>query len=259
MKIPIIFYHALFDKQTSNEKYSIDEEAFKQQIKYLAEYGFKGLLLEDLFTSHSRIDKRKKYVIITFDDGSYSDYSTAFPILKEYKFPATFFVTVNWIGTEDYVTWENLEEMAANGMSIQSHSLTHPFLSDCDSNSIYKELGESKDMLEKKLKRPVRFISMPGGSCSKKVLSVAKDLHYRGVCTSKPGAEALCSQHNELATFARLLITRKTSFKEFKSIVNGDRKLIRLYKAEYYFKNIIRKILGNNGYYKLWSKFLRKV
>jgi peptidoglycan/xylan/chitin deacetylase (PgdA/CDA1 family) len=259
MQTPIFFYHAIFNKQRSNDKYTISKEAFKQHIRYLAENGFKGLFLDNLFTSHSLIDGSGKNVIITFDDGHYSDYSIAFPILKEYKFIATFFVTLNWIGSKDYVTWLNLKEMIDNGMSVQSHGLSHSFLSDLDNDNLYTEIHQSKFILERELHSPVNYISLPGGRCSKKVLAVAKEAHYKGVCTSAPGLDACNAKRRSFTVFNRFLITQKTSFNEFKSIVNGDTKLIAKYKVEYYLKDNLKRILGDKSYYKIWTRFFKKV
>ena len=56
----------------------------------------------------------------------------AFPALIELGLRATFFVVPTLVGTPGYVTWAQLREMAAAGMEIGSHSLTHPFLHDLD-------------------------------------------------------------------------------------------------------------------------------
>jgi len=259
MKIPILLYHALFDKEISREKYVISKEEFERQMRYLSENSFQSLSINDFCEPHNPIGNNRKGIVVTFDDGNYSDYSVAFPILKKYGFVATFFVTVNWIATKNYINWPNLKEMIKNGMFIQSHSLTHSSLSDLSLDNLYKELRESKDMLEEKLDTPVRFLSIPGGFFSKKVLSMAKDVGYKGVCTSMPGLNVLKSQKNDFIELGRFVITRKTSFKNFRAIVHGDPKHIAVCKSQYYFKTVIKKILGNMKYYEIWNKFFREV
>jgi len=259
MKIPILVYHALFDKDLSRENYSINKEEFERQIRYLSENGFRSFLIDDFFRTHKAIDSNRKGIAITFDDGNISDYSVAFPTLKKYGFVATFFITVNWIGTRNFVNWQHLKEMIKDGMSIQSHSLTHSFLSDLSTVNLYKELYESKNIIEENLDKTVRFISIPGGFFSKKVLNMAEDVGYKGAYTSVPGLTMLDSKEMEFTLLNRFVITRKTSFQNFKDIVGEDWRYITTCKAQYYLKAGIKKILGNQKYYAIWSKFFREV
>ena len=167
-------------------------DTFDQHINYLSEKGFESISF-NAFLNGFQPDPRKKYIIITFDDGNYSDYSIAFHILRKHGFVATFFVTVGRIGTRHYLDWDHLKEMVDGGMSIQSHSLNHLFLSDLSNDNLQKELTESKKILEDKFSLPVDFISLPGGFYSRRVLKAAQGAGYKGVATSGPGLNHLGS------------------------------------------------------------------
>jgi len=258
MKIPILLYHELFRNAFKEEKYAIDVEDFKRQMSYLSENGFMGLRLEEFIKHGSSGDKSKREIMITFDDGNISDYTIALPVLKNYGLRATFFVITNRISTKDYVDWPDLEEMIGNGMSIQSHSLTHSFLSELNRINLYKELFESKNDLHLKLNVPVDFISLPGGFCSKAVLKMAEEVGYRGICNSVPGLNKMSEEMRGLIVLNRFAITKRIDFRKFKAIVNGDWSYITACKAENYFKAGIKKILGAQRYYSIWSKYLKK-
>ncbi|MEC4686305.1 MAG: polysaccharide deacetylase family protein [Nitrospirota bacterium] len=259
MKVPILLYHALFDKDLNSEKYEINKKDFETQIRYLSDNGFQSFPVDDFFKTDNSGVTEGKGVAITFDDGNYSDYSIAFPILKKYGFTATFFITVNWIGTEKFATWTQLEEMSAAGMSIQSHSLTHPFLSDLSRDDLHKELDGSRKVLESKLSIPVTVLSIPGGFFSRDVLTMAEEVGYKGVCTSVPGLNKLDSLESGFLILNRFVMTRKTSFQDFKAIVSRNQRYVALCRAQHYFKAGIKKVLGNKRYYALWSRYLRKV
>lgn len=256
MKIPIIFYHRLFHDINNHEKYSIDKIEFERHLHYLSENGFQTISLEDMFAPSQPNDSTKK-IIISFDDGSDSDYSVAFPLLKKYGFVATFFITVSWIGTKGYVTWPNLKEMASCGMSIQSHGMTHAFLSDLNDDTMYSELNESKNMLAEKLNVSVDFISLPGGACSSRVIKMAEHANYKGVCTSKPGLEAYPAEDTGCTVLNRFLITRQTRFEDFGAIVLGAKQKVIFSNLKYHVTSNLRKMIGNRTYYMIWSKFFK--
>lgn len=259
LKIPVLLYHQLFEKELNNHKYAIGKNEFERQIKYLSENGFGSFLINDLCKRFGSISTDKKPIAITFDDGNYSDYSIAVPILFKYGHVATFFVTVNWIGNKYFLKWSHLKEIIEIGMSVQSHSLTHSFLNDFKSIDIYKEIKGSKTFIEKKLNSKVEFFSLPGGFFKKKVLNVLKDANYIGLCTSEPGLNMLNFVEKDFFIFKRFLISRKTSFRNFKDIVHGKANIIGLCKTKHIVKKTAQKLLGNKIYYLLWSHLLKDI
>lgn len=258
MKIPIIFYHAICaDEASDTQKYSIGAGQFMEQMDYLNRSRFKGVLIDDLFKGCSIPNDNQ--IAVTFDDGAYSDFSIAVPILRKYRIPATFFITVNYIGKQGYVEWDDLRQMSDMGMSIQSHSLNHVFLSDLDEKNLYAELSESKRLLEKNIGKPVHYISLPGGFCSKRVLDAAKHCGYKAVCTSVPGYNMPASGSNSFLVLKRMLVTRKTRLEDFAASVEGDLKRAFSSRALYLLKFCARKTLGSRAYYSLWAKLFKEM
>jgi peptidoglycan/xylan/chitin deacetylase (PgdA/CDA1 family) len=62
---------------------------------------------------------------VTIDDGHRSIYRIAFPLLKEFGYPATLFVYSDYID-HGGLRWQELDEMVESGLiTVQSHSKTH--------------------------------------------------------------------------------------------------------------------------------------
>jgi len=255
-KIPILLYHALFEGRAHTEKYAVAMDTFDQHINYLSEKGFESISF-NAFLDGFQPDPRKKYIIITFDDGNYSDYSIAFRILKRYGFVATFFVTIGRIGTRHYLDWDHLKEMVDGDMSIQSHGLNHLFLSDLSNDNLQKELTESKKILEDKFSLPVHFISLPGGFYSRRVLKAAQGAGYKGVATSDPGLNRLETLEEELKLYKRFVITRKIRMDGFQEIVHAHLLFNAKSQVVYQLKSMAKKILGSRGYYMIWSRWFK--
>ena len=72
-------------------------------------------------------------VVFVYDDGPIEDYEQAFPVHEEFDAPATTGIVSEWIGREDFndTDWmdvEQLEELAAAGWEISSHTTAHTAL-----------------------------------------------------------------------------------------------------------------------------------
>lgn len=66
------------------------------------------------------------YVVITFDDAHESIYSTALPIMNEYDFCATNVINTEWIGGEDKLSWQEVEELEfVYDWETAGHTLHH--------------------------------------------------------------------------------------------------------------------------------------
>lgn len=88
------------------------------------------------------------------------------------------------------MTWTDLKEMSENGISIGSHSVTHPILSMLNPNELSYEIDESKKMLENQLAKPIDSIAYPVGqyeSYTKEVVSTIKNSGYIAAFSYVPG------------------------------------------------------------------------
>ena len=73
-----------------------------------------------------------KLVVLTFDDSKASHYTVVRPLLKQYGFGATFFITEGFTfrtNKDDYLTWEQIAELHRDGFEIGNHTRDHMGLS----------------------------------------------------------------------------------------------------------------------------------
>jgi len=148
--IPAMMYHHV--NREPEDSISITPEHFEEQIKYLAESGYRSLHLCEFFDRLKGWSIPDKLVLITFDDGYADNYLYAYPILKKYKMKATIFPVTAFIkeradkrpperisnfdllmktpfeksGLDDFLSWEEMSEMEGGGLvDIQAHCHTH--------------------------------------------------------------------------------------------------------------------------------------
>lgn len=247
---PVIIYHRITYEKI-NDNYSIPLFIFKEQIEYLKDMNFNTITPEDLFSSNKN---EQKNVIISFDDGYESNYTIAFPIMKEYGFKGVCFITTNYIGKEGYMSWEQILELKKYGFSIQSHTHTHPFLSCLSIEEVEKELLLSKKYIEDFINTEVNSLSLPGGCSNKKVLECAFKIGYSFIFTSKPGINKI---NNKQKIFNRFNITQKTTLEDFKKIVKYDKSFYLRQQIRYSLLNIFKNVIGQKNYYSIWRKFAK--
>lgn len=256
-----LMYHSIFSNENEirnicrgDQIYWISKKEFIWQLSYLKNNGYKGITL-DQYIEH--IEKRNlppKSVIITFDDGHISNYTLAFPNLKKFGMNAEIFIVTGKIGEKDYMDWSNLRELSQAGFSIQSHTESHPFLTDLSNSQILYELKSSKEKIEAQFGKPCRYFSPPGGRYNKTIRKIADDVGYKAVGTSNIGYNNYKTNFLELK---RIPVMLNTSREEFGRIIRGDYKY---YLKEYTKSSVLklaRGIFGNRNYDHLREKVLR--
>lgn len=185
-KILVLNYHQIDNKPTSLSVHVAD---FDAQMKFLVDSGCVTITPDELYAGlNGEIELPPRPVLITFDDGYIDNYTNAFPILKKYGLHATIFIIPSFTGKySGYMNWEQLKDMEANGITIESHTLTHPKLESLSDDEIRSELLNSKVMLEENLGHPVEFLAYPTGTYNLHIAGIAQDLGYKGAFTIKYG------------------------------------------------------------------------
>ena len=85
------------------------------------------------------------------------------------------------------MTWDKAREMDADGVRIESHTVTHPILTNISQTELDFELGTAKTRLEEQLCRPVDHFCYPNGSLNDTVRRAAATAGYVSAVTTAYG------------------------------------------------------------------------
>ena len=91
------------------------------------------------------VQSEEKVVALTFDAAwGNEDTQQLIDILGQYNVPATFFLVGDWV--DNYP--ESVKALSDAGHSVQNHSNTHPYLTQCSADTIMFELNACNDKIE---------------------------------------------------------------------------------------------------------------
>lgn len=202
----VLCYHIV--EAPAAPRMKIDRETFRQHLRYLELTGYNVIPLRHLYeyVAGKRTSIPRNAVVITIDDGWRSTYTEAYPELQKRNFPFTVFIYPNIIGqTSNALSWKQVREMSDAGVDIQSHSLTHPYLTKRKHASLsdkayaewlQKELAQSRRILEKETGKKVEFLAYPYGDYDERVAKATEAAGYSAALTCefgrvKPGSDPL--------------------------------------------------------------------
>lgn len=210
--VPILMYHRFgYEKNTL----FVTPENFKRQMAYLKENGYNVISLDELVNG-IKIDKRFRHntVVITVDDGYEDNYDYAYPVLKEYNFPATIFVITNLIGTDrEFMTWEEMRTMTKDGISFGGHTKNNVYLpSISDERIVWDEIAGAKEVIEKNIGTKVNHFCYPTGGFNEKIKEFVKMAGYKAACTTNRG---MVNFNKDLFELKRIKITNSDTNKPF--------------------------------------------
>ena len=181
-----LYYHAIYPEEQKNFKRQMDLLKNKFEV-----------LKSDYF---GQLSSKKKYAIITFDDGFENLITNAIPILKENKLPFTIFFISNYFGKtpnwefpeghrdndQRIMTVEQMNGLPRELLTIGSHTENHKNLTSIAENEILSELRNSKETLQKISGREISIVSYPHGEYNKSILKKSFQVGYKRVFTIDP-------------------------------------------------------------------------
>ena len=191
--IPVLNYH-----QINNEDHNaltLSATEFEAQINYLQREGYTAISPDQLadYLQFGK-DLPPNPVLITLDDGYEDNYRVAYPILQKYHFTATIFLITDFVSHYDkYLTWNQINEMSANRLIFEDHTLSHISLPKASDEEINNQLIKSKEVLEWRLGKKVDYLAYPGGEYNQRVIQLAKDAGYRAAFTVNFGRDRINS------------------------------------------------------------------
>jgi peptidoglycan/xylan/chitin deacetylase (PgdA/CDA1 family) len=196
LRVPVLMYHHIaappLGADAVRQDLSVTPEQFEAQLQYLHEQGYESIALNDLLMAvQTGAPLPPKPVVLTFDDGYRDNHEYALPLLQRYGYTGAFFLSVAFIdsGNPEYLTWDQVADMAAAGMDIEAHGYTHPDLRDSDMDDLIFQVLRPKEAIEARTSKMVRFFCYPAGHYDERVIRVLRSANYWGALTLISGVE----------------------------------------------------------------------
>ncbi|ACB85946.1 polysaccharide deacetylase family protein [Natranaerobius thermophilus] len=227
-KIPVLMYHHFDDDPETSA--TITPDMLEKQMEFLDKHGFSAISMEDLLRFIEDGDDNHlpdRPVLITIDDGYASTYEQAIPILEEYGFNSYIFMITERIGKQvgeyDFLSKEKLKDLEDQGHSIESHSVSHdPFTDQKEGEStsewrerIGYELEKSKQVLEDKLNKEIRYFAYPFGDWNSHTEELVEKAGYEATFLVR---EDYVTKESHPQRLFRFGITKDMTMEEFKEI-----------------------------------------
>lgn len=152
--IPVLSFHQVITPANSQSK--VTPDFFNQTITWLDNQGFETITYKNYYDwKNGEYKLPNKPLLITFDDGSLTDYTTAFPIMQEHNFIANDFIVTNRTNNPNDFTysmnWTHVKALKNAGWLIGSHTHTNKDLLTLSESERLYELNTSKFYLTQNL------------------------------------------------------------------------------------------------------------
>lgn len=201
-KVIVLMYHRIVKGEATN-LYERSLDDLKSDLMYLYANNIKVISFAELgeFEEQGSIPEGN-HAIITFDDGDSSWYTLVRQLLIDYNMKATFFLWTYMIGSDSFMTWEEVADMGnymvkggVRPFTFGSHSYSHTYLSDNRSryatlaeyqSFLDYELGRSREIIEQHTPGDVSVFSLPygNGAGDAEIIAAAERNGYKFIRTS---------------------------------------------------------------------------
>ena len=212
-EVVVLAYHAIADRSADPilAPYSVPAPLFGRQLDALLAAGWSFV---DLGAVVAALDGErplpKRAVLLTFDDGYEDLRDAALPELERRGIPALAFAVAARVGATN--SWDEqigagaialldadgLREVAARGVEVGSHGMTHTSLAGLGAEQLEEEVAGSARRLESiGLPRP-RSFSFPYGESDPEAAAAVQAAGYRVSFTVTPGLVGFGSDRHAL-------------------------------------------------------------
>ena len=219
-----LYHHVATDTPPST---SISPTDFRAHLDYLRDNEFNVIALDTMLDAIT--DGRElpdKAVALTFDDGYISIYDTAFPMLQEYGFPFTLFLSTGPINDaqRNYMNWDQVREMSDAGVIIANHMVSHPYMLERGATEsasewierLRQELLTAENEIQQHTGQAHKYLAYPYGEYNKAIKEMLAESGFIGLAQNSgavnKSTDFLAIPRFPLASIYANLDTARTKF-----------------------------------------------
>jgi len=217
-KVGVLMYHAIMDEPENGG--IISTKQFREHLQWLKDGGFQPISMEQYVAFiHEQGEVPDNAVLITFDDGYENFYTNAYPLLKEFQYPAVNFVIVSGVDDPNLpgikkLSWDQMREMKQHNMAFHNHTNNMHIYGAVDEEGkekpvaisklylpeekrveteeeytarVTEDLSKAEQRLKEELGNTFSVIAFPYGAFNEQLLSIIKSIGIETSFTVKPG------------------------------------------------------------------------
>ncbi len=218
--VPVVMYHRFGEAEYPSTSIRLDQ--FEAHLKILADGGYTVLPLPEILDAMDRGDPLPdRAVAITIDDAYASVYREAWPRLKAAGLPFTLFVATDPVdrGSRFYMTWDQIRELAAAGVTIGNHSAGHPHMAGMAPDAAAAEIGRAAERFRAELGRAPDLFAYPFGEASRTLIETARRAGFRAAFGQHSGVVHAGADRYYLPRFA--LNEKYGELRRFRTVISA--------------------------------------
>ncbi len=187
--VMLIYHHVAEDTPRVS---SVTPAEFREHLRYLRDNHFQviglDVLIDQLKTGQPIADNA---VVITFDDSYENNFTTAHPILQEFGYPYTIFISPGAIDDRvgPVLTWPQVKQMSDDGVLVANHAMWHEHMArpeQGESEAAWlKRMQQSILQAEQRIKEETgqnhQWLAYPYGEFSDPLEALVSKLGFIGI------------------------------------------------------------------------------
>jgi peptidoglycan/xylan/chitin deacetylase (PgdA/CDA1 family) len=181
LHVPVLLYHNVLPRDqwpagtTDDQGMYITPERVYAQLKYLRDHGWRPVTARGVAQYVKRGERmHSKAFVISVDDGRRNAYRYLWPILRQLKFRATFYVVGARIGKDKFMSADQLREINAAGSEIANHTYEHLNLTRLSRAAVIEQVRRGSDAIVEAVGRRPITLAYPGGRYNSAVIDAVR-------------------------------------------------------------------------------------
>jgi peptidoglycan/xylan/chitin deacetylase (PgdA/CDA1 family) len=188
-RVPILMYHLVNAPPpgTAYPELWMPAPRFAAEMHALRARGYRGTTLATVlraWRTGSPLPHRP--IVVSFDDGYYSQYSKAFPVLRRLGWPGVVDIVLHDLGPKGLPV-SAVRVMMAAGWQVGSHTVNHLDLTAVGNDQLRYELVASKRILRARLGVTPDLFCYPAGRFDPRVEAATRAAGYRAATSTQLG------------------------------------------------------------------------
>ncbi|MGH2866797.1 MAG: polysaccharide deacetylase family protein [Solirubrobacteraceae bacterium] len=190
--VPILMYHVIAAPPAGAPfpGLYVPQAEFAAQMQALKAAGWHPVTLDQLrsYWQHGARLPAAKPIVITFDNGYFSQYSHALPVLRQ----------MGWVADENIqlaglppsqggLTPPQVKAMIAAGWELDTQGISHADLITLDPAQLHYEVATARARLRRRYGVPVNWFCYPSGHYNATVIAAVRAAGFVGSTTVVPG------------------------------------------------------------------------